>query len=88
MKEKYLIRQYKELEKSNSDAFNAVMGDLIDYTKFNKASYVRGDSHQTAYNEGKKIVIMRIKNLLKYTEEDIDEIQKTSRKSLLEYQLK
>ncbi len=87
MKEKYLIKKYKELESSNPDAFNAVLGDLINYTKFNKASYVKGDSHQTAHNEGKKIVIMRIKNLLKYTEEDIDKIQETGQKTLLDYQL-
>ena len=88
MHEKDLIRQYKELKASNPDAFDVVIGDLLKFTKFNKASYVRGDSYQTAYNEGKKIVFMRIKDLLKYTEEDIDEIERINRKPLLEYQLK
>lgn len=87
MKGIFLRKTYKKLKKADPESFNIILGDLIAFTKYDNPSYVQGDSYQTAYNEGMKRVIMRIKKFINYTEEDMAEIEKANRKTLLEHQL-
>jgi hypothetical protein len=51
-----------------SDAGREVLDDLAAFCCADKGSYVQGDTHATAFNEGKRAVFLRIQRYLKNRE--------------------
>jgi len=51
-----------------------VFADLYEQCHMGHPTYVRNDSHETAYREGERNVFLRIMYLLKLTPADIDAI--------------
>jgi hypothetical protein len=60
------LNQLKEFYKLvfESDAGKKVMSDLEKRCHYNATTNVRGDSHESAYMEGQRSVLLFIKNML------------------------
>jgi hypothetical protein len=60
------LKQLKEFYKLvfESDAGKQVMSDLEKRCHYNVTTNVRGDSHESAYMEGQRSVLLFIKNML------------------------
>jgi len=53
-----------------------VLSDLVRTANVDRSTYVTGDSHQTAFNEGKRAIVMRILNRLHVSPEEVIRISK------------
>lgn len=78
-------KEYKKLVESNKKAFDFVLGDLISFSGYEQPSYVKGDSHETAFNEGMKRVVKRIINFINFDEEKLEQSKKIFRTQVLEH---
>jgi hypothetical protein len=61
--------QYKQLKEIyrltfESDTGKVVMSDLEKRCHYNSTTNVRGDSHESAYLEGQRSILLFIKNML------------------------
>lgn len=51
-----------------------VLKDLVQFCKYRDSTFVAGDPHATAFNEGMRRVALRIIKFLNMTEEEINKI--------------
>tara|TARA_Y100000361_G_C10906792_1_gene211885 strand:- start:15 stop:221 length:207 start_codon:yes stop_codon:yes gene_type:complete len=61
------IDKLKDLYKQtfNTDSGNKVLADLEARCNFRTPSYVAGDANATAYEEGKRAVILHVYNMMR-----------------------
>lgn len=75
-------QKYKEI--FNSDVGEFVLASLFDFAGFYKQAFVPGDSHQTAFNEGKRAVALHILQMLALKEEDVRSLVRSYREELFD----
>lgn len=61
------LEQLREMYRQTfgSDSGAKVLKDLEARCNYNATSYVAGDAHATAFEEGKRLVILHIYNMIK-----------------------
>ena len=59
----------------NTDQGKIVMDDLE--VSFGGSCYAKGDSHDTAYREGQREVLLRIKQMISYSGCEVEEEEET-----------
>jgi|TARA_R100001530_G_scaffold120459_1_gene87725 hypothetical protein len=71
--------QYSQKERTadygftfNTDQGKRVLKDLYDQCHMAHPTYIKGDSHETAYREGERNVFLRILFILKLKPADMD----------------
>ena len=67
-------KSYKEVFESEAGKY--VLADLYKFCGMDKPSYMEGSPDRTAYNEGLKRVGLRIKAILKHSDEELENIAK------------
>lgn len=53
-----------------------VLKDLMNFCKYRDTSFIQGDPHSTAFNEGMRRVFLRVVKFLNMTEEELEKINK------------
>lgn len=56
-----------------------VLADLFTFCHFDKPSYVRGDTHETAFREGERNVLLRVSQILNLDFKTLQEMMKQER---------
>lgn len=67
-----------------TDDGKAVLADLYKFCKIDQPRHVRGDSHETAFNEGMARVAYRIKSILEQDSTEITNLMHEQALSLKE----
>jgi hypothetical protein len=58
---------------ASTDDGSLVFGELYKFCGINRPSHVKGDSHETAHNEGMKVVARHIQGILKQSDQDVED---------------
>jgi hypothetical protein len=67
-------KQYRDVFLSPNG--EAVLKDLLKFCMYDSPTYVIGDSHQTAYNEGMRRVALRIISIAGMDEKTIEQLKR------------
>lgn len=77
----YLIKAYQTV--FGTEEGKAVLHHLIRAGNVYKISYFRGDSHESAYREGQRAIVLTILHMLQKDDIDITKMQSESRNYLI-----
>lgn len=76
-------KSYKKLFKDNKEG-EEVLADLLNFCGQYKSSHSPNDPYASAFNEGKRRVILRILNFIKMEEKEIQDIISINNNSVSE----
>ena len=75
-----IAKAYQSLKSSKKGKL--ILDDILKFCKYNQPSFVKGDPHETAFNEGLKSFARHVLILMNYSESDAQQRMNELKKNI------